>query len=219
MNYLLSILLLISGAAYAEVLKPFIPAEPDMKGFWWPVYINSSGEKQESFYGMTQGQYPTAEDGTLLNEIETVIYARALYKPRLPTLASIEELIENEQKQFKDRTPGIEIKATEPVKTLDGKELKSYSFFLKEKGSWERVTYSEEGDFYLLFTIRSQNQQRYEQDLEAYLNYIRKYRKSLINSARQISAQREVLRQQGEQQRSRYKATTPAIGQGELRMN
>ena len=218
MNYLLSILLLITSAAYGEALKPFIPAEPDMKAFWWPVYIDASGAQQESFYGLTLGKYPTAEDGALLTDIETVIYARALFKPRMPKVASLEELIEDEQRQFRSKTPGVEISVTEPVKTTDGKALMSYTYFPKESGSWERVTYSEEGDFYLLFTIRSQNQQRYQQDLESYLNYIRKYRKPLINSARQISAQREVLRQRGAQQRSGRKGTPPA-GQEELRIN
>jgi hypothetical protein len=223
MNHLLSILLLIllpvGGVAYAEEPKPFIPEEPDMKGFWWPVYIDSSGAKKESFYGLTLGQYPTDTDGAPLDDIETVIYARALYKPRMSGVSSLEELIEDEQTQFRNRTPETEISTAEPVQTKEGEALRSYTYVPKKSGSWERVTYSEEGDFYLLFTIRSQNQQRYQQDLDAYFNYIRKYRKPLINSARQISAQHDFVRLRGEQQRSRYKAPTPPAGQEGLRVN
>lgn len=218
MNYLLTFLLLVSSTAGAEALKPFIPAAPSMQGFWWPVYIDASGTQQESFYGLPLGDYPSAADGTLLSNIETIIYARALFKPRMPTITSLEELIESDQKQFRSRNPGVQISATEPVTAGDNERLVSYTYFPQKSGTWERVSYSEEGEFYLLFTIRSQSQQRYRQDLESYLSYIRKYRKPLINSVRQISDRRELLRKRGEERRSGRKAI-PATDLDELRLN
>lgn len=218
MNYLLTLLILISTALSAEPLKPFIPAEPTMQGFWWPVYIDASGAQQESFYGLPLGDYPTAADGALLSDIETIIYARALYKPRTPRIKSLGELVEAEKRQFRARNPEVEISAIEPVQAADGETLTSYTYFPRKSGTWERVTYSEEGDFYLLFTIRSQSKLRYQQDLESYLTYIRKYRKPLVNSVRQISDRREVLKRRGEERRSGLQ-TQPATGLDDLRLN
>lgn len=194
MNYLLSLLMLFAGALHAEAPKPFIPEEPEMKGYWWPVYIDASGKREESFYGLPLGDYPTAANGTLLDDIETVIYARAIFKPRVRTILSLEELIEDDQQQFRRRDPDAVIRAVEPVMTTEGDALRSYLYISQKGNSWEQVSYSEEGQFYLLFTIRSQSQHRYVEDLPSYLNYIRKYRKLLVNSARQISNRREPIR-------------------------
>lgn len=192
----LMLILLAAGAAATEPLKPFIPAEPEMKAFWWPVYIDNSGARQEKLYGLPLGEYPTAQDGSLLSNIETVIYARALYKPRLRGITSLEALIESEQAEFRRRNPEVSVEELETVSGSDGKPLRSFAYLPKRRGDWERVTYSEEGEFYLLFTLRSKSQQRYQQDMESYLSYIRQYRSQLLKSSRQFTIRQERLRLQ-----------------------
>ena len=58
---------------------------------------------------------------------------------------------------------------TLPMKTLR-------ALFSKGKGNWERVSYGEKGDFYLIFTVSSRTEQGYKVALSAYKQFVNGYK-------------------------------------------
>jgi hypothetical protein len=60
--------------------------------------------------------------------------------------------------------------------TADGQRLRSFSFFPKAKGNWERVAYGEEDEFFLLFTISARSLQAYKLKQADYEALVTRYR-------------------------------------------
>ncbi len=65
-----------------------------------------------------------------------MIYAKALYKPRIPETTSLEILIKDDQDEFRKHDPSMVITRVPPLKTKDGKALESYTFFQKNQRQW-----------------------------------------------------------------------------------
>jgi hypothetical protein len=59
-------------------------------------------------------------DGSKFENAESVIYAKALYKPRTPETKSAEQLIEDDKKEFLDADPTIVIKEVGVINSADG---------------------------------------------------------------------------------------------------
>ena len=108
---------------------------------WWPKLNPVTGWHHvdgASFANSANVQVP---DGFTFSNAETVIYARALYKPRNPETTSLEVLIQHDRAEFLKEDSSIEITKLSPLKTKDGKPLETYTFFPKSKGNWEEVSY------------------------------------------------------------------------------
>jgi hypothetical protein len=144
--------------------------------YWWPKLASVQGWHQELASCYANSANIQVPDGFTFANAETVIYAKALYKPRTPETKSIEMLIKDDKETFLSRDPGLVINEVEPIKAHDGQLLKSYSFFPKRKGNWEQVAYGEEGDYYLLFTISSRTQEGFLKNLETFKQFMREYR-------------------------------------------
>jgi len=68
---------------------------------------------------------------------------------------SLDEFIQNDKKSFLEQNPEMKIK-----------KMASY---------WEKVSYTEEGDFYLVFTISSRTEKGYKVALKEYEKFVSKY--------------------------------------------
>jgi hypothetical protein len=77
------------------------------------------------------------------------------------------------------KAPGITITETKLIVTADGKKLRSFTFFPTKQGNWERVSYGEEGEFYLVFTISSRTKMAYDRAIAAYESLVSGYREKL----------------------------------------
>ena len=146
--------------------------------YWWPKLTSVKGwhqERESSYANSANIQVP---DGSTFSDAETVIYASALYKPRVPETTSLEMLLNNDKNKFLSHDPGMVITEVAPLETGDGKLLKSYTFFPQKKGDWEQVSYGEEGDFFLIFTISSRTQEGFAKTLEIYRQYISQYKEN-----------------------------------------
>ena len=166
----------LSFSAVAEIYKVAIPDDRcgTMCFYWWPVLPTVDGWQQDmpnSYHYSANAQAPTGES---FSNAESVIYAKALFKPRIPETKSLSQLIANDKKDFKQNS-NIIITQLEPLKTGDGKKLESYQFFPSGKGNYERVSYGEEGEFYLVFTLSSRSKKGYESSMKAYLQFIERY--------------------------------------------
>jgi hypothetical protein len=172
----LCIFLLFPTFAKAEIEKVGQPCETGICVYWWPKLLPVKGwhhERQPSYAVSANIQVP---DGFSFSDAETVIYAKALYKPRIPETTSLEKLIRSDKEEFISRDPSIIVTEVGPLKTRDGKTLRSFTFFPKNKGNWERVSYGEEGDFYLVFTISSRTHEGFDKLQKIYRQYISRYK-------------------------------------------
>jgi hypothetical protein len=164
----LCILLLLPAFVKAEIEKVGEICEAGICLYWWPRLSPAKGwhhERGPSYANSANIQVP---NGFTFSNAETVIYAKALYKPRVPDTTSLEILIRSDKDEFISRDPSIVVSEVESLKTGDGKSLKSFTFFPKSKGNWEQVSYGEEGDFYLIFTISSRTREGFTKGLEVY---------------------------------------------------
>ena len=168
-------MLIISSLSHGEIEKFASTCETSVCFHWWPKLSPIHGwhhDKEQSFNNSINAQAP---DGFTFTNAETVIYAEAIYKPRKPELTSLQELIESDIKDFKTQDPNIIIGTLPEIKTKDNIPLKSLSFTPNQDGNWEQVTYGEEGEFYLIFTISSHSKQGYEKSINDYKKFINEY--------------------------------------------
>jgi len=114
--------------------------------------------------------------GSSFTAAEAVIYVKALYKPRMPDIASVEALIEDDKKKFLDSRPGMKIVESKALATADGKVLRSFEYIPDQQGDWEQVSYGEEEDFYLIFVISSRTKTGYGRTISVYEKLIESYR-------------------------------------------
>jgi len=71
----------------------------------------------------------------------------------------------------------LRISDTPPIRTADGKPLRSLTFFPPDgKGNWERVAYGEEGEYFLIFTLSARSLESYRASLPAFETLLAGYR-------------------------------------------
>ncbi len=167
---------LMASALHAEIEKIAIPGDTGMKLYWWPKLATVAGWHHERGASLRYSSNALVPDGFTFSNSDTVIYGRAIYKPREPDVKSLATLIENDRRDFVANSPGIEISEVEALATSDGKKFRSFTFSPKASGSWERVTYGEEGEFYLIFTVSSRTKKGLKGAIATYQTLISLYK-------------------------------------------
>jgi hypothetical protein len=162
--------------ASGEIEKRATTCEQVLCFHWWPKLPAFAGWHQDEPRSFAFGCNALAPDGSSFGDADTVMYAKALYKPRDPETTSLEMLIEQDKQRFAKEVPGIAIAEAPSLATADGQKLRSLTFFPKGEGNWERVAYGEEGDFYLVFAVSSLSRKGYEAALPAYERLVGRYR-------------------------------------------
>lgn len=170
---LVSILLCVN--VDAEIEKTGIPCKEGLCLFWWPKLAPVDGWYHERGPSNLYGINAQVPDGSTFADADTVIYAKATYKPRDPDTKSLKAFIEKDKKEFLARDPDLIIMEMGPMKTGDGRQLQSFTFFPKDKGNWEQITYGEEEDFYLVFAISSRTKEGFTRALDPYRQFIMRY--------------------------------------------
>lgn len=159
------VVLLASGIpahVAAEIEKNSVPSQSGMRLMWWPKVSPATGWHLDRNASLANGINLVIPDGASFANAETVIYARALYKPREPGTTSVQALIEKAQADFVRGQPGYEIKEAAAAPIADGTALRTFTFHPKSRGNWERVAYGEDGEYYLLFVVSSRTRQGLE---------------------------------------------------------
>lgn len=176
--FALSVLIGIGLPAFGEIEKLATPCETGMCFHWWPKLGPINGWKQDRELSFEYAINALAPVGATFSNAETVMYAKAVYKPREPKITSLADLIARDRKDFAANVPGVEITDALPLTTADGQTLFSITFFPTKEGNWERVAYGEEGEFYLIFTISSRSLKGYNANIKAYEQMIQSYREA-----------------------------------------
>ena len=166
----------LASPAGAAIEKIAIPSEDGIVLFWWPKVAAPANWKHDREHSLHYGFNAFAPEGSSFADAETVMYARALYKPREPDLKSLEALITRDRESFSKRDPTMKIEAGPPLRSADGRELPSLLFKPQAAGNWERVAYLEEGEYYLLFVVSSRNAEGLANAQSAYEALVSSYR-------------------------------------------
>lgn len=167
---------LIPSTAIADMEKTATRCESGMCFHWWPKLPTVKGWHHDRDYSLHYSFNAQAPDGKTFANAETVIYANAPFKPRVPELKTLQEFIDSDQRQFRTDFPGVEIKEVTPLVTADGQKLRSFRYTPTSTGSWEQVSYGEEGEFYLVFTVSSRSRQGLGLGLAPYREFISAYK-------------------------------------------
>jgi len=176
LSLLIIALLFAAPSAQAEIEKIAIPDENGMHLYWWPKLPIVAGWHQDRDQCFKFKVNALAPDNATFANAETVMYAKAIFKPRDPEIKSLEMLIARDRSIFLEDTPGIEIQEAKSLVTADGKKFRSYTFFPKGSGNWERVTYGEEGEFFLIFTVSSRSKAGYNATESTYEKLVALYK-------------------------------------------
>lgn len=176
-SLLIIALLFVAPTAEADIEKIAIPSEKGMSFYWWPKLPNIAGWHQDRDYSFHYSVNALAPDNATFANAETVMYAKAIFKPRVPEIKSLEMLIARDKKDFLENVPEVEVHEVKSLVTADGKQFRSFVFLPKGSGNWERVTYGEEGEFFLIFTLSSRSKSGYDATESTYEKLIGLYKK------------------------------------------
>jgi hypothetical protein len=139
----LLVLFLAWGPAFAEIEKIATPCNPGICFRWWPRLSSVPGWHHDREHSISHNVNAQAPDAKTFANAEAVIYANAPFRPRIPDVKTLQNLIENDQRKFRKDFPGVEIREIGTILTSDGKALRSFEYTPAATGNWERVSYGE----------------------------------------------------------------------------
>ena len=174
-------LLLAVGTA-AEIEKRAQMCQTGICLYWWPKLPPVKGWHHDEGSSLSYGVNALAPDGSSFSDAAAVMYASALYKPRMPETDSLDKLIADDKDRFRSDFPGVAIAEMEALTTGDGRKMPALTFFpstAKSKAQWEEVCYGEEGDFYLIFTLSARSRQGFDKAVDTYRDLIAHYKEHL----------------------------------------
>lgn len=166
----------VCAPATARIEKTAIPCKTGICLYWWPAMAYVKGWHHDQGASLMYSINAEAPDGYTFSNAESVIYAKAVYKPRQPETKSLQMFINGDKASILARDHTIEISEVKPLTTEDGRNLPSYTFFPAKKGNWEEASYSEEGEYYLVFVLSSRSKEGFKKALGAYKKFIVNYR-------------------------------------------
>ena len=168
--------IILSFFAYAETEKIAIPSDAGMRMVWWPKVAPPKGwhfDQGASYHFAFNAMVP---DGASFSNAETVMYAKASYKPRMPDTKDLKSFVNQDLSEFSSSTPKIDVKHESPLLSGDGASLEVYSFSPVAEGSWELVAYGEDAEYYLTFAISSKSKSGLTSSMEAFKQMLGNYR-------------------------------------------
>lgn len=183
MKILIFSFLLFSLTAPAEIEKVARversankPCKGELCFYWWPKLSSMKGWHQDKQANYEIGANVLVPDGSTFSNSESIIYARAIYKPRRSELKSLDALIEEDKKDFLTKNKSIKINAASSITTSTNQKLKVFNFFPEKDGNWEQVAYGEETDFYILFTLSSRKKSGFDKVLADFNKLVSSYK-------------------------------------------
>jgi hypothetical protein len=157
----------------------------DCKGicfYWWPKLAPIPGWHSDQAVNYSTGENGAnvlIPDGSSFADADTIMYASATFKPRYekdnPKSKSLAAFIADDEAHFREE--GRNIAQAAPLTTKNGQTLRSLTFILPKGAQWERVSYGEEGEYYLLFVISSRTESGFRKNQDAYEHLVEQYRR------------------------------------------
>jgi hypothetical protein len=161
---------------WAEVERTAIAGGDGIELFWWPKLPPLDGWDQDQVASLQYGANVLAPRGKTFADSESAIYAKALYKPRVPQMHSLSELIDSNRKDFSENNGGTRVKDATRLTSANGRPVVCLIVEPTSPGNWEKVCYLEEGDYFLLFTLIAQSRSNFDSSVKAFEALISRYR-------------------------------------------
>lgn len=120
---LLATTLLIAFPVGAEIEKTGVSCEAGICLFWWSKLPAIKGWHQELGQSQHYGINALAPDGSSFKDAETVMYANAYYKSRVPETKTVDALIVQDKHDFSQNIPGVVISETTSLITVTVKNF------------------------------------------------------------------------------------------------
>jgi hypothetical protein len=160
----------------AAVEKNAVAGEDGIQLSWWPRLPDLPGWSPDPVASMQYGANALVPTGKTFGEADAVLYAKAQYKPHVPDIKSLSDLIERDKREISADGAGARIHVSHPLSSADGRPLSCRVFEPVSSGTWERVCYLEEGDYYLMFALRSRTQASFNASMKAFEALVSRYR-------------------------------------------
>jgi hypothetical protein len=167
--------LLLCAPVSAEIEMIAEPNERNPIYHWWPKVDIPKGWARAPADSFHYDVSAMAPDGVEFDKADRVMYAQAVSKVSEPQAKTLSQFIARDHKKLRANASGPVIKPAPGLRTADGKRLQSFTLFPKTQGSWERVAYAEEGEFYLIFTLSARSKQSYQAASGAFEQLVRSY--------------------------------------------
>jgi len=177
---MLVFLVALATVAGAEVEKIATPNQKGLGFVWWPKLPAIDGWKQDNEASWHFGTNALAPVGATFSNAETVMYAKALFKSRIPDAKTLVEFIARDKADILKQSPNTMVDPAANLTTADRRSAITVEYLPKGAGNWERVAYLEEGEFYLVFTISSRTQNGFEANMAAFERLISQYREKPV---------------------------------------
>ena len=169
----------VCGTARAEIEK-FADAscKQGLCLYWWPRLPPLEGWHQEQEAGRRNASNILAPTGYNFTTAETIMYARATFKNRMPEAKSLEAFIAKDKADTLQALPGTIAADAPALRNGDGKTLRTLTYYPAPsvRGSWERLAYDEEGDFYLILAISSHSRKGLDDSMKEFEHLIAAYK-------------------------------------------
>lgn len=179
MKYFVFILLVFTSvAAFAGIEKVAIPTSSGLKLMWWPKVTPPNGwhfDQGSSYHFSFNAMAP---NGSTFSKAETVMYAKADYKPRLPAATSLQKFVSNDMTSYKNEIPSVAIVHESPLHI--GHHCQCPVVFYHPaagtSGNWEQVAYCEDGTYFLTFVVSSRTNAGLQAAMPAFRSMLSSYR-------------------------------------------
>ena len=175
-EFLAALLIALVPAAHADVEKVATLCQNSICPHWWPKVNLPAGWHHDRDFSIHYNFNAIVPEGQSFSDAETVMYANAVFKPRVPESKTLKEFITNDHASFRKDVPDLSIVPAGNLTTADGKSAASWKLQPKTTGQWERVSYLEEGEYYIVFVISSRTEAGLNKNMLAYESLIRKYK-------------------------------------------
>jgi len=173
-----------AAAVRAEIIKTAIPncVKDKICFYWWPKLPPLKGwhsdERANYANGDGNGINALVPDGSDFVNADTVIYAQAVFKERYeadnPKSRTLEAFVADDRAAIAQDHKDMRIDEAPALTTGDGRKLRSLTYI--RAGELERVSYGEEGGYYLLFVINAHSENGYRTGMAAYETLVHSYR-------------------------------------------
>ena len=146
---------------------------------WWPKVAPPKGWEHDREHSVAYGINAMVPSGKTFANADTVMYAKAMYRPRELQLRDVDALIDRDRRKALTQDPPRKSALAPGLKTADGKPLKTVTFIpARGEGNWERVAYAQEGDYFILFAVSSRTRKGYDGARSAFEQMLKAYREN-----------------------------------------
>lgn len=164
------------SGAYADVEKIATVCENSICPHWWPKVSIPAGWHHDRDNSVHYNFNALTPDGQSFSAAETVMYANAVFKPRVPESKTLKDFIINDQASIRQESPDLSVIPAGTLITANGKSAMSWVFQPTTTGQWERAAYLEEGEYYMVFVISSRTQAGLNENMAAYESLVHNYK-------------------------------------------